>query len=885
MFGKKKDKDAAADSPAEPKGKGKAAAKPTAASKAAAAKATAAATTAKAPKQPKAPKAKGSKRKNSLAKDGPGFFAAHIEKMIMAVTLAGVAYLVYAGFSAPGFDTAAVPEKLESDSKDLLNQIRQDHWAEIAVEPERQVKHDFASQVAEARKPTDPSLYDNGVWDPKPNNVFEKRGDPTLYPPEQLIVKCVSGALAVEVPADSVDPYDAWDDAEPIRPKQRKSRNSRSGGMGGDGAGGYGAMGGEGAGYGGDMGGYGGMAGGPGAATPKRYLKADYNRGVSVGGMAGAGGMMGGGMMGGYGGGEGGGMGGYGGMMAGPGGGVGAGTPAIRNGLNEKNKDRQPKIKVGSRGTIFNAITAVVPHKKMVDEYLLQFQDSGSFIPMRDMPHYLSFELQRVDVTAEPTRAVAEKEWTKISDASSQINLPKTERWATRSFVRGLERPLAPPVQEVIDRNAVAYAITMPIPPLLVQDYRSFSKHPKVNWVWDFNRTMVRRPQQVEVPEEETSILPGSRPRGGAAGGMGGYGGAGGGMGGYGGMGGGYGGEGGGYGGDMAGSGMGGYGGGGYGGDMMGGGSGGDMMGGYGGMGGGYGGEGGGYGGDMYGGGGGMGGYGGGMGGAPSGMQPEFKMVRCYDFLTPRDVGKVFRYRIRLIMRDPNYPEVSTIPRPVPNTLKDDVWARVGPLSYKEDQAVKADPNYQRTNRKTDWSEPSPPARVAIPSEVYLGQLEFDGPRNFTVDGKVVSLTVKEPKGSVVATAMDPNTGAKFAVESDARRGTVLAEKADVELIVPSSSIVKLKKDQPIDARTTIVDLRGGKKLAGDSNDDPLSEIGEMLILKRDGGIEVSNEFDDMFMYRMYQFKDEHEMVDQMGAGAAAGAGGMGYGGGGYGGG
>src|SRR5690606_32017153 len=106
-------------------------------------------------------------------------------------------------------------------------------------------------------------------------------------------------------------------------------------------------------------------------------------------------------------------------MMGGPGGSVGTGLPAIRNGLNDKNKDRQPKIKVGSRGTIFNAITAVVPHKKMVDEYLLQFQDTGGFIPLRDLPHYLSFELQRVDVTADPTRAIADKEWTKISDASA----------------------------------------------------------------------------------------------------------------------------------------------------------------------------------------------------------------------------------------------------------------------------------------------------------------------------------------------------------------------------------------------------------------------------------------------------------------------------------
>jgi len=873
MFGKKKDTDAASAAPAESKAKGKA----TAASKSVAEPQGTAA-----PKVAKASKGKGSKRKNTLAKGGPGFFAAHIEKLITLGILAAVGFLVYSGFSTPGYDSAAAPDKLEREAKDLLNQISQDHWAEISADPERQIKHDFATQVAQARRPTDPKMYNNGVWDPKPLGVFEKRGDPKLLPPEQLVVKSVAGALAVEVPIEAVDPYDALEDAEPIRPKQKKSSNRRAPGAMGGGEGGYGGTaggyGGE-AGYAGGMAGGTGMAGGPNAIKPKRYLRADYNRGVSVGGGM-AGGM---GMAGSYGG-EGGGAGyGGGGMyagggagMMGPGGGVGGGTPAIRNGLNARNKDRQPKIKIGSRATVFNAITALVPHKKMVEEYLAQFQDSGSFIPARDMPAYLSFELQRVDVTADPTRVIAEKEWTKISDGTKQVNLPRTDLWAARPFVPGMERPLARPLPDVIDRNAGSPGLTMPIPPLLVHDYREFCKHPQINWIWDTKSLVVRRPKKVIDPDANNNLLPGSRPRGGAMGGGAGM--AGGGM---------YGGEGGGYGGGMGGygGGMGGYGGeagyaggamGGYGGEAgYGGGMGGYGGGGYGG--GGYGGEGGG----MYGGG--M--AGGGMGMSPNAPQPEFKMVRCYDFLTQRDVAKVFRYRIRLIMRDPNYPEVAHIQRPAPNTLKDEVWARVAPLIAKEDQAVKADPkNAMRTSRFTDWSEPSPPVRVELPSRVLAGDVEFDGPKTFKVDGQTVALTVKEPKGNVVATTMDWKTGAMFAMESDVRRGSVLVDKVNVELIVPSSRLVKIKKDQPIDTRSTIVDLRGGKPLAGDSRDDPLKDIGEMMVLKPDGSVHVTNEFDDMFLYRMYRFADEHEMAEKMSAGPAGGAAGMGagYGGGGY---
>ncbi len=214
------------------------------------------------------------------------------------------------------------------------------------------------------------------------------------------------------------------------------------------------------------------------------------------------------------------------------------------------------------------------------------------------------------------------------------------------------------------------------------------------------------------------------------------------------------------------------------------------------------------------------------------------------------------------------------------------MWARVAPLIAKEDQAVKADPKTLRTLRYTAWSEPSAPARVEVPSDVLAGDVEFDGPKSFKIDEKTsVSMTVKEPKGVVVATIMDWNTGAMFAAESDVRRGSVLTIKDDIEFVVPSSKLVKIKKDERIDARATVVDMRGGKPLAGDSRDDPLKDIGEMMILKRDGSVEVTSEFDDMFLYRMYKFQDEHDMVEKM-SNPAAGAMGGGYGGeGGYGGG
>lgn len=85
----------------------------------------------------------------------------------------------------------------------------------------------------------------------------------------------------------------------------------------------------------------------------------------------------------------------------------------------------------------------------------------------------------------------------------------------------------------------------------------------------------------------------------------------------------------------------------------------------------------------------------------------------------------------------------------------------MAPLIAKEDQAVKADPKMLRTLRYTAWSEPTAPVRLKCRPNVLAGDVEFDGPKKVQKSMKTgsVSMTVKEPKGVVVATIMDWNTG------------------------------------------------------------------------------------------------------------------------------
>lgn len=844
---------------------------------------------------------KGKKAKKGFSKGGPGFFASHVEKIVMGVVLAGVGYFIYSGMREKGLGETKDPTKLKQTSQTLGTDIKKNHWDAIKADRldvlEEIPEGEFPKLVNKIRSPIPFDSYALKPMDLTPPPPIP-RDDPKIFPAESLLATSVFGALAIEVPIEAPDQYDALEDAEPLK-KKGSSRSSRRGGGGAGGPGGdaggygggmYGGMGGPGGG--GGYGGEGGM-GGPGgggaaeADPPARKLTASYDLGAPIGSAGAAAAAAGGGMYGGggygddggmgmgAGGGMGdmmGGMGGPGGGMGGPGGGMGdgmyggGGGSGGRDGLGNRDRDKGPKTKLASRAIMFNAITGLMPHKKIFEEYKAALDGTGSFVANRDLPVYRNFILQRVDVTADPDREIKENEWKFAADGARNYQLYKTQKWATSA-------PLGSPVPEIIERNSVSTGITMPIPPLLVRDYRVFSRHPMIDWSWNYKALKAPVETKKDDEEEEDTFDPDALPgEGGPAGGAA----AGGGM----------------YGGGGYGD-AGGYGGGMYGGGDMGmgpGGGMGDMMGGMGGPGGGDGDS---YGGGMYGG----GGYGGGMYGGggmagPAGNfaspQPDYKMIRCFDMnINSGDIGKVYRYRIKVIMRDPNYPEDPKIPMPAPNTLGDDVWARVGPLMEKDDAAIEKNPKHKRKMLETDWSEPSAPVLVRAPVEVFAGEVDFEGPSTYVDQQNVVSLVRKEPQATVIATKMDKN-GAFLVVEQKVRRGSVInsTKKVDIDFVVPSTRVIKTREDVNFVSGATIADIRGGVALEGDSRDDPQSSGGEMMILYPDGRVEINNDFDDMFVYRMYTFADEKEALEKSAtAGAGMGDDGGMYGGGGPGGG
>ena len=831
-----------------------------------------------------------SKPKKSI-KQGPkvNFFAAHAEKLVLGLVVGLLGFLVYEGFGGKTYDQSRQPTQLAEKATSISNNIRNgDPWPVLKDEVPA-VDHGYTPKTEAARKPTDEKIYGAFPMGGAGGQPFVKRGDPELMAPTKIVGQSVIGLIAVEAPDEYVDPFEDFDDAVKLKGKatgsaparQRKGADALSGGSEGSGSGGMGMGMGM-----GDMGG--GLGGGMGGGM-KRLFPSKYNRGFSLGGSSS--GSMGMGMGSGMGSGEGSGMdmgmgmGMGSGSMGGSGGGAVAGTTG---GLNGAVRPKTKKIK--AEPILFNAITALVPHEDLVKEYEAKLRESASFNAMRDMPIYLDFEYERCEVN---DKAPNQPEtWVKRGSARDQLNMMK--KWL----------PFKPQqIPEVIDMTSYDRALTMPIPPLLMQDYRKFAKHPDIDWIWDAGMNMaatMQTPMTEVVPNDNSDqFLPGEQPMG--AGGM-----MGGGM-----MGGS---------GSMGGSGA-------MGGGAMGMGSGMEMGAGMGmgsggmdmgmGMGMGMGSEGGsgGMGGSM------MGGsmMGGGMMGGMNFMPAKYKMVRFYDKLEFADVGKTFKYRIRLIMEDPNYPS-DRFPSPPANDMEQKVFARVSALRAIDDPIVdryrlenakaiqtaranKTVPKLKFHTRKKlegPWSAASKGIYVRGIDDVYVNKM---GKKQVSPEVEAVIVRLDYAKGAYVPMYFfveDEEALKKQAEEKDKdakppkiskatvpafKRGAViaLAGPLTTEFAHPITNVIKRWMGySTFDKRpNTVVDIRGGDPLAGSkAQEDPLSDNVEMMMLMSDGRVEVTTEFDDASHYRGFTLADEREAAEKgTGAGAASMGMGMGSGG------
>ena len=327
-------------------------------------------------------KMKKKKKKTKTTSDGGGIkelFVDHVEKIVIALLVAGAGYLAYAGLQREHLPENLSAQNLKSAASDKDSQIQNakyqpDSLNDIITLPE---SGHYGELAADKVKPVEAAKYTTPV--PKPPALRnEKRDQPKLYSAGELVGIPGHGVFLYRDPFHSPDAGMSYTDSsggpEAGVKANRRGGNQFGGGYPGDGAYGPGM----------GAGGYpGGMGGG---GYP----------GMGAGGYPGMG-------AGGYPGGETGAYGGMGGMGGGYPGGMGGGGMGGGGGL-------QPREGTISKPRRWVSVVGLVPIKKQIEEHIRALSGSMTYDAMGgDRPRYAGYIIERGVVTGEGPNA--EVQW------------------------------------------------------------------------------------------------------------------------------------------------------------------------------------------------------------------------------------------------------------------------------------------------------------------------------------------------------------------------------------------------------------------------------------------------------------------------------------------
>jgi hypothetical protein len=674
------------------------------------------------------------------------FFVHHFEKMILVVVIGAAGFLVFQGYQLPDFLDKEQPERLTTEATRVKGAIDENH--NDAIIPERQPTFDILAETKKLYTPVDSSPYKPPyLWDPsRKEGAIVRRQDPTISPPRSLVLTGVATAIAVRGSTTDKQAYAlaSLEGAEPLEkvepPKVRQPRPRRGRGM--DDMEMMDMM---------DMMGMG--------MEPDMSMEMDMSSAM----------------------------------------GMTQGTGPTRK-FNSKfdfgfrpivtDDKRNPEPAIGW----FIAGTAVVPHKEMYEAFELALSDAEQYNPRRDTPFYFNLEVQRADVTDKPVEQLQEADWTKNVQTKGQA------LWDRDLYTKLAAFRWSGFAPEVVPADYRDEALTLWIPPILLDDYRGFVGHPLVPKLSqaELKKLANAGVEEEELPEfdpmgmEDVGLLaPGAAPGTGMS------------------M-------------EMMDSSMGM--------DMM------DMemdmMGDMGGM---------------------MMGMSMSMMGRSIEVDPvDYKLIRFYDFAgfknSPQP-GRKYVYRIRYSVNDPNFP-FSQLLQPAPNSLSPEVLARVQALMAKAKESGLRD--FQRWS---DWSEPSAPISLPSLEHYYAGPVTRGTINTWQVKGKDVEYARDLPVAKIVTSQYDPATGARIPFRLDVTEGSVLSHRAEsADVVDPITLDVKKLPDVDLVSETTVVDIDGGRTLAMDPT---LTEPGLMLLYDQTGQLKVSNEVADQEFYRIYSYADD----------------------------
>jgi hypothetical protein len=183
--------------------------------------------------------------------------------------------------------------------------------------------------------------------------------------------------------------------------------------------------------------------------------------------------------------------------------------------------------------------------------------------------------------------------------------------------------------------------------------------------------------------------------------------------------------------------------------------------------------------------------------------EPEHLLLRYFDYDV--EPGKQYRYRIRLLLANPNYGVPS-------HCLDDEGAASVRIL-------------------QTAWSQPTAVVQVPRDTEVLAGAARTWG-----------------EQVTVMMTRFLISTGESAFEEFQVRRGPLLDLRQAAT--APSRRPPAAARNIDFSSGMLLLDMRGGKRMSGRSR---LTEPTSVLLMDSLGNLVVRNELDDLSAYRSHQ--------------------------------
>ncbi|MEX2176167.1 MAG: hypothetical protein WD872_17530 [Pirellulaceae bacterium] len=765
------------------------------------------------------------------------FFVNHVEKIVLVCVLGLMVWFVYQGYSLPGLEANRTPSRLMTASTETLQFINQpERWTEVAKE--REVTSDLTDKVVIENAPTDPSKYYlPRAWNPPNFPKLSPRMDPTLFPPQNLLVEAIIGPLATfptsEDERNALDLLPVEETKKPVpRPRRRQQRSTAGYGYGSGSGGDMYSGGGSADMYGAEGSGYGMPAGPPAAGRGAKKGKAKSR--VKAAPASGMGGLMSGGP----------GMSGMGSDMYGPGSsemsGSGSSDMGGMYGMGGQSGGMNPESIYGFKATAATTIArptgamvirAVVPFEKQSEEFKNSLGNSLDYLASRDQPAYLHFQVKRMEIPVDKLDSVlADLDWEKdaigINVTAALVEAVGSPATATTPARFGT---WAGRLNEVIDPQYFDMKLTHPAPPFMQREVWDLLTHPDVPLasiapVGGYTNPLLpgaTKPAAGDAPVRDLPTgMPGQMPGGsmyGPGGGMG-------------------------SGMPGMGSGMPGMGSGmpGMGSDMY-------SSGGSSGMGS-----------DMYSSGGSSGGmasgmYGMGMGGMAL-APPKYKLVRFTD--TTVEPGKFYSYRLQVLLHDPNHPAVGYAP-PAAAGLDSTVRDRIRELDAMDAKSTR--PNNRTFWVESPWSVPSKPVSLPSTSRFFAGAVSQPASTVIVLGRPAVSGS--QPSATALAVMFDPAKAVDVPTEAEVFRGSIMNFVQDAQVFHPvTHRVVDLTK-HTIQTDAVVADMRGGETIPSldKKADSSLTTPGELLFVDAAGNLHVHNETEDIESFRRFLLPEVEE--------------------------